>query len=100
MQASIQPSLPALRQALAQHSVEQAYLFGSFAKGTATAGSDVDVLVRFQTGLDYEAYADNYFSLLHALRRILRRDVDLMAEETLRNPYLCQSIDAHKIRLL
>jgi predicted nucleotidyltransferase len=38
--------------------------------------------------------------LAHALEKLLGRNVDLVAEKTLQNPYLIQSIEKSKIRLV
>lgn len=100
MSPAIQKQLPAIRRLLAHYAVEHASLFGSYAKDTATAESDVDMLVQFRSDLDYVSYADNYFGLLQALRELLQKDVDLIAEETVQNPYFRQSIEAHKIPIL
>jgi predicted nucleotidyltransferase len=80
--------------------VEAAYAFGSAVKGTRRADSDIDLIIRFPKDMDMVTYSDNYFSLLYALQQLLHSDVDLVTEKTLKNPYLVQSIDAHKLRLL
>lgn len=100
MTPDIQKHLPEVRKLLQQHFVQQAYLFGSSAKGNMHADSDVDFIVRFTSELDYETYANNYFDLLYALQKLLNKNVDLVAEETLSNPYLIQSINEHKLAIL
>src|SRR6267378_2969492 len=100
MTTDIQKHLPQIRNLFQQHFVQQAFLFGSAAKGNMQADSDVDFLVCFEPGLDYETYANNYFNLLHALQKLLNKNVDLVAEETLSNPYLIQDINAHKFAIL
>lgn len=80
--------------------MEKAYLFGSAAKGTMKQDSDVDFIIRFPDDMHYTTYADNYFALADALEALLKKDVELVAEETLQNPYLLQSINSHKMQLL
>jgi len=63
-------------------------------------GSDVDFMVSFAPGLSYTTYGDNFFGLLYALQEILERDIDLIAEETITNPFLLQRINSQKIPLL
>jgi len=48
-------------------------LFGSYAKGTATAASDVDILVEFEKplGLKFVEFAEELERLLHARVDIL-----------------------------
>jgi predicted nucleotidyltransferase len=59
--------------------------FGSIARGTALATSDVDLLVEFTT--PDQAPAKRFFGLLHQLEMILGREVDLLTINSLRNPY-------------
>ena len=62
--------------------VEQLSIFGSAARGDATADSDLDVVVRFSRAASQEGFA--YFGGLAALSRrlceILGRHVDIVAE--------------------
>ena len=99
-QTFLQTQFPTLRQIFLEHQVSKAFLFGSMAKNAGNEESDVDFLVKFKDGLDYEAYSDNYFNLLHTLQHLLQKSVDLLAEETLSNPYLIQSINESKIEIL
>lgn len=85
---------------LRKYGVEQAFLFGSAARGDMQNDSDIDILFRFPKSMHHETYADNFFALEEALRELLKRDVQLVAEETLRNPYLIQTIERDKIPLL
>jgi predicted nucleotidyltransferase len=100
MQQQIELQLPQIKQLLQQYGVEQAYLFGSAAKGTMNEHSDVDFIIRFPKDMHYVTYADNYFALADALEALLHKPVDLVAEETLQNPYLLQSINQTKVQLL
>jgi hypothetical protein len=47
-----------------------------------------------------KTYGDNYFNLLYALQNLPQCEVDLVAEETLTNPYLLQSINNQKLQVL
>lgn len=100
MYKSIQQKLPFVKDTLKQHGVVEAYLFGSAAKGGMKRSSDVDFLVYFDPTLNYVTYTDNYFALLDALRNLLNRDVDIIAAETVKNPYFAQSIEESKIKIL
>jgi len=93
-------NLSQIKQLMTQYGVERAYVFGSAIKGTMRPESDVDFLISFQPGLDYETYANNYFNLMHALQDLLKKDVDLLAEETVTNPYLIQSINRNKMQIV
>ena len=54
-----------------KHSVVSIALFGSAAKETMGKDSDVDFLVQFSEEIDVLDYADNYFSLLGDLEKLL-----------------------------
>ena len=81
------------------HGVESLYLFGSAAKGTYTNSSDIDFLVTFSKSVDLFHYADNYFDLIEKLTTLLEREIDLVSEKTLNNPYLIRDINNSKIAL-
>jgi len=55
-------------------------LFGSTARGTARADSDVDILVSF----DGPATSDRYFGVQFFLEDLLGRPVDLVTHKALR----------------
>ncbi len=100
MEKLIEQNLPEIKQLMKRYGVEKAYLFGSAAKGTMKQDSDVDFIIRFPDDMHYTTYADNYFALADALEALLKKDVELVAGETLQNPYLLQSINSHKMQLL
>jgi predicted nucleotidyltransferase len=96
----VQQNLLQIQALMKKYGVEKAYAFGSAVKGTMREDSDVDFIIRFPDDMDYVTYADNYFELADSLEKLLKREVDLTAEETLENPYLIQCIDNHKIRIV
>lgn len=55
------------------------------------ATSDVDVLVDFETGQDFDHFG-TYFALKEGLERILCRPVDLVVSTSIRNPYFRQQV--------
>jgi len=65
-----------------------------------TAESDVDFIIRFPADMHYTTYADNYFALAEELETLLKKDVDLVTEKTIKNPYLLQNINRHKLQLI
>jgi len=85
---------------MSAYGVVSAHLFGSAASSTMTNTSDIDFLVRFDPKLSYTEYGKNYFQLIYALENLLNKAVDLVAEETITNPYMLQSINAQKIAVL
>ncbi len=75
--------------------VERLYLFGSAASGEfSTQTSDIDFLVRMADRHPTGAYADRYLSLADGLERLFGRRVDLVTEESIRNPHFRREIEA------
>ncbi len=100
MEKQIENKLPQIKELFAKYGVKRAFLFGSSVTNKATEKSDVDFLYSFSEDMDYEAYTNNYFGLLYDLQTLLNKSVDLVAEKTLKNPYLIESINESKIQLL
>ncbi len=99
IQQVIYDKLSEVRRLLKENKVKRAYLFGSVCSNNFKEQSDVDFLVSFNDNLDPIEYGENYFKLLYALQNLLKRDVDIVAEETLSNPYLINSINKTKVLL-
>ena len=100
MEQGVEKKLKEIKETFKKYGAVRAFLFGSAVSGTFSEKSDIDFLFSFPDDMDYETYANNYFSLLDALRQLLNREIDLVAEKTLKNPYLLESINASKIQLL
>lgn len=82
------------------HHIKRLYAFGSVCRDDFTPESDVDLLYTF----DYDTLpildaADHFFDFLAQAQALVRRDVDLISEPAIRNPYLKNSIDEDKILL-
>ena len=85
-----------MRQAIAEYfktqPVLKAWLFGSFARGEETPGSDVDILVL----LDYSKLDGfGFFGMWGDLERLLNRKVDLVTEAGLA-PYTRANVERDK----
>ncbi len=64
-----------------ENSVEFCYLFGSYAKGTATNTSDVDLLISTDlSGL-------NFYELVENLRQSLNKKVDVLDQHQIANNF-------------
>ncbi len=71
------------------------YVFGSVLTNHFNANSDVDLLVKFND-FDLTKYFINYTNLKESLENILHKKVDLIEEQTLKNPILIRSINNNK----
>ena len=77
------------------YNVEKMYLFGSALNSNFNENSDVDFLVKFKN-IDLSNYFDNYIDFKEKLEDLFGREVDLVEEQTLRNPVLIRSINKSK----
>ncbi|MEO5911430.1 MAG: nucleotidyltransferase domain-containing protein [Pelobium sp.] len=101
MVSLVQKNLEEIKSLFIKYGAVKAYLFGSASNSVQLdKDSDIDFLFSFPIDMDYVTYADNYFNLVASLEKLLNRPVDLVAEKTLSNPYLIQSINKSKIQLL
>jgi hypothetical protein len=78
-----------------RYGVARLYLFGSAATGRfAETSSDLDFVVELTDRQPTGAYADRYIGLAEELERLFERDVDLITEESMRNPYFRREVEA------
>ena len=77
------------------HNVSKLYVFGSVLSERYKQTSDIDFIVDF-SDIEIYDYADNYFDLKKSLEDLLNRQVDLLEEKAIKNPYLRQTIDSSK----
>lgn len=78
-----------------KYKVKQLFVFGSVLTDRFNENSDIDLVVDFDKE-NIDDYFDNYFDFKYSLENILERKVDLLEEQTIKNPYLKQSIDKTK----
>ena len=78
-----------------QHKVKNMYLFGSILTNKFSPESDIDLLVNFGDVNLYH-YFDNYMELKDGLEQLFNRPVDLLEEQTVKNPVLRRSIEQNK----
>jgi uncharacterized protein len=100
MEKIVEKKLPEIKMLFIKYNVKKAYLFGSAATNKFHKNSDIDFLYTFDEDLDYETYANNFFNLSQDLENLLENPVDLVAEKSLKNPYLIESINESKIQLI
>ncbi len=85
-----------IRNLCKKHKVSSLYLFGSATdENRFNDDSDIDFLVSFNP-IDLSEYFTNYLSLKEELKNIIKREVDLVEEQTLKNPILIRSINKNK----
>jgi uncharacterized protein len=73
------------------YNVKSLYAFGSVLTDAYHSKSDINLIVDF-TSIPVEDYADNYFALKFSLQDLLKRNIDLLEDQAIKNPYLKASI--------
>lgn len=78
-----------------RYGVARLSLFGSAATGRfAEASSDLDFLVELVDRQPTGSYAERHIGLAEELERLFGRHVDLITEESVRNPYFRRELEA------
>ena len=78
-----------------KYKVNKLFAFGSILTDRFNEDSDVDLIVSFNKA-EVSDYFDNYFDFKCSLEELLGRDVDLLEEQTIKNPCLKKNVDATK----
>ena len=84
-----------LKRLCTMYNVEKMYLFGSALNSNFNKESDIDLLVKFKF-IELSKYFDNYMDFKENLEKLFGREIDLVEEQTLRNPILINSINKSK----
>jgi len=82
---------PAIKNLCTRLRVKRLDIFGSATTDRFAPDSDVDVLVVFER--DGDGLFDRYFDLKEGLEQIFNRNVDLVTEASVKNPYFKQEIE-------
>lgn len=87
-----------IRNLCKKNKVKNLFVFGSALTDSFTDKSDIDLIVDIDSN-DPLDYADNYFKLKFALEELLNRQIDLLENKAIKNPYLRENIDNSKTLL-
>ena len=86
-----------IRELCRQYKVKSLYVFGSILTPRFRADSDVDLLVRFdKEAIPLGEYADNFFDFQFDLEALFSRKVDLVCEDSIRNPFFRDEVNSQK----
>lgn len=96
MQEILKNKLNDLKSVCVVLKVKKLYAFGSVVSNKFMKDSDIDFLVTFSENLTIEEYTKNYFALHYKLRELFDREIDIVTERSLSNPYFIESIDETK----
>jgi hypothetical protein len=99
MDPVIRQNISALNRLCAKYGVRRLELFGSAARGGFDSSkSDLDFLVEF-LALEPGQHADAYFGLKEELESLFGREVDLVMDSAVVNPYFREELDRTRTEL-
>lgn len=96
MQKILETKLDKIKEICHSLDVKRLYAFGSVVSDSFREDSDIDFLLSFSDHLSIEQYTNNYFALQYQLRDLFKREIDIVTERTLSNPYFIETIDETK----
>jgi predicted nucleotidyltransferase len=88
--------LERIKKLCSKHDVNSLFAFGSIVSDRFTEDSDIDLIVDIDNKNPF-TYTDNYFALKFQLEDILQRQVDLLEDKAISNPFLKQQIENTKV---
>ena len=91
----LEPFHKTIGQLCQKHHVNSLYVFGSVLTNKFSEHSDIDMIVSFKK-IPLENYADNYFDFKFTLEDVLQRPVDLLEEQSVKNPFFLQNLNKNK----
>ncbi len=84
-----------IKRLCSRYCVKRLYAFGSVLTDKFSNTSDVDLLVDFEQ-IAAPLYADNYYGLKFSLEDVLNRQVDLLEEKAIKNPYFKENVNRQR----
>ncbi len=88
--------LPQILKLFKDHKIQSAYAFGSVTSDKFNEESDIDILINFVEGIEPLEKGEIWWNLHDILRDIFNREIDLLIESALKNPYLIEDINEKK----
>lgn len=89
-------NLSRIKSLCKEYRVKNFSVFGSVLRDDFSSDSDIDFVVDFNEN-DPIKYTDLYFQLKDRLEQILKRQIDLIEERGIKNPFFRKEIDESKV---
>lgn len=77
--------------------VKRLAVFGSILTPRFNDDSDVDFAFSFESDVTYKTYFENFYGLHEGLKKIFGRDIDLVDETSVKNPYFKEELEETKL---
>lgn len=99
IQQEIENKLPLAREIFKKHKIKTAFVFGSGLTDAFGNDSDIDILVNLVEGIDPVDGGEHLWQLEEELEELFGRQVELITERSLTNPYFLQEVEKKKIQI-
>ena len=96
LHSTILALMPQIKDLLQKHKIKNAFVFGSVLTEKFDINSDVDFVLNLQDGLDPVDAGEHLWDLEYELKELLHRNIDIITERSLKNPYFISEINATK----
>jgi uncharacterized protein len=98
MQPIIEKRKEELKNICKKLKIKRLYAYGSAVTSDKfRENSDIDFLISFHDNISPEEYSENYFQLQYQLRELFDREIDVITERSLSNPYFIESVNKNKV---
>jgi predicted nucleotidyltransferase len=98
MQPIIEDRKEELKRICERLKIRRLYAFGSAVSSDKfRENSDIDFLITFDDSISPEEYSENYFQLMDRLKELFNREIDVITERSLSNPYFIDSVNKSKV---
>ena len=96
MDSIITSNIEKIKDLFERNKIQRAFVFGSAVAGNLNDDSDIDFLVRFQADLDPLEKGELWWNLHDNLRDFFKREIDIVTENSLKNPYFIKELNETK----
>ncbi len=79
-----------------KNKVKKAYVFGSVLNSNFNENSDIDLIIDFESNLQPLEKGELWWSLYEDLKKLFNKEVDIINESKIKNPYFLQEINSTK----
>lgn len=96
MSGKVKINIEEIQPFFEQHKIEKAYVFGSVVSDNFNDESDIDFLVKFKPNIPPLERGELWWNLHDTLRDFFKREIDIVTENSLKNPYFIKELEATK----
>ncbi len=96
MNSIIENNKLAIDKLCQENKVEKLYVFGSVLNESFNENSDIDFIISFDESIPLLSYSDYFFNVLFGFEDLFKREIDLITERSLYNPYFIKELNDTK----